>query len=344
MITIDTLRKNLYQDLMNEETNATVSDYISHVETIVSVDVTLEEALRTLRKKQIDQKIIYFYAVDSHGKLKGVISARQLLLSDPKKMVSEVMQEKVARLKVGQTVKEALELFDRHPLLSLPVVDVEGKLLGAIDVQTITKESVDLADMHNRLAVFQMIGLTLEEGKKIPVTRSYRLRMPWILCNIFSGLVCAVVSRLYEKTLSQMLILAFFIPLVLTLSESMSMLSMTQSFQFLRRPRINWKTLIAKGAREWQVAILLAASSGFFVGGISLFWGEGIEVASLIGFGIFLSSGLSTLFAIVLPFILFRMKLDPKVAAGPVVLMIADILTMGIYLTLATGWLLLVGS
>ena len=327
---------------MTEDKSSSISDYITHVATVLPWDVTLEEALHLLRQKKIDQKIIYFYAVDEQGRLKGVISTRQLLLSDPKKHVSEVMQEKVAKLKVGQTVNDALELFDRHSLLALPIVDHDGRFLGAIDVQTITRESVDLADMHNRLAVFQMIGLTLEEGKKLPLIKSYRLRMPWILCNIFSGVVCAIVSRFYEKTLSQMLILAFFIPLVLTLSESMSMQSMTQSFQFLRRPRINWKGFFTKAMREWQIAALLAATSGAFVGGISLFWGEGLPVSLLIGLGIFLSSGISTLFGIFLPFILFRMKLDPKVAAGPVVLMVADILTMGLYLALATGWLLFV--
>jgi magnesium transporter len=119
-----------------------------------------------------------------------------------------------------------------------------------------------------RLDLFQMIGLSLEDGQKPSLRTGYRLRMPWLLCNVFSGIVCAIISRVYEVVLAKYLLLAFFIPLVLTLSESTSMQSMTQSLLFLRRPRFQWKTAIGQAFREWQLAILLAASSGVIVGGL----------------------------------------------------------------------------
>lgn len=317
-----------------------VSDCVSQVETVIPIDATLEEALAGLRKKKIGQAITYFYAIDKSGELKGVLSTRQLLLSDPKSKVSEIMQAKTHKIKASQTLKEALEAFNRHSLLALPVVDHEGKLLGALDVQDVTKEQIDLADLKNRAAIFQMIGLTLEEGKKMPLARSYKLRMPWLLCNVFSGLVCALISRLYEVVLGKVLLLAFFIPLVLTLSESTCMQSMAQSLHFLRRPRFSWQAVWIKGIREWQLTALLAVSSGVLVGGLSLLWNEGVLPSITIGIGIMLSVVLCTVFGIVLPIVLHRMKLDPKVASGPVVLMIADMLTTALYLSLATWWLL----
>jgi magnesium transporter len=323
-----------------KELHRSISEYAAHVDTVISQDSTIEEALEKLRKKPIEHKIIYFYVVDAKHHLRGVVSARQLLLSSPQSKVCDVMQDWVAKLKVSQTLHDALELFDQHPLLALPIVDLDGKLIGAVDVQMLTKEAIDLADLHNRSAVFQMIGLTLEDGKKLSLPRNYILRMPWLLCNVFSGIVCALISRFYEHVLVEYIILAFFVPLVLTLSESTSMQSMAQSLQLLRRPRFSWKVIWKKSFHEWQVVVVLAISSGILLSAISYLWGGEIKPSFVVGAGILLASISSAFFGTLLPVLLYRMKLDPKVASGPVVLMIADMLTIGIYLFLAARWLL----
>lgn len=314
-------------------------DYAAPVETVIPLESNVEEALILLRQKQIQQKIIYFYVVDERHKLKGVISSRQLLLAEPKARIEELMQDSVIKVRADQTLRQVMEIFSARSLLALPVVDEEERLLGMIDVQMITNESVDVADLRSRSDLFQMIGLTLEDGKKIPFSHSYRRRMPWILCNVFSGMICAMISRYYEIVLGKYLLLAFFIPLVLTLSESTSMQSMTQSLLFLRRPKFHWKVALARGLREWQLMGLIGISLALIVGGLSMLWGEGFGPSLAIGVGIFVGIGVSVLFGISLPVILNRFKLDPKVASGPVVLMIADMITTAFYLGFAT-WLL----
>lgn len=313
---------------------------IDPVETVVSMTATIDEALASLRKKKIPHKIIYIYVVDEKQRLKGVVSTRQLLLGDPGEEIQKIMSKDVIKIYAQEPMKSALALFAAHPLLALPVVDEKEKFLGVIDVQRVTEEDIDIANAQSRADMFQMIGLTLEEGKKTPLLRSYRLRMPWLLCNVFSGVVCAVISRIYEVVLAKYLLFAFFIPLVLTLSESSSMQSMAQSLQFLRRPRFHWKTAIKKARREWQLIGLLAFSCACLVGALSLLWEGGVLASLTIGVGILGSVALSSLFGLVIPIILYRFRLDPKVASGPVVLMIADMLTTALYLSLATWWLL----
>lgn len=315
-------------------------DYAIAIETIIPLQSSVEEALAQLRQKHIQQKIIYFYVVDERRKLKGVVSTRQLLLSEPTQRIEELMQQSVIKIRSNQTLQEAMELFSAHSLLALPVVDEEERFLGMIDVQMMTDEIVDVGDLRSRADLFQMIGLTLEDGKKIPFSYSYRRRMPWILCNVLSGIICAIISRYYEAVLGKYLLLAFFIPLVLTLSESTSMQSMTQSLLFLRRPKFLWKVAIMRGFREWQLMLLIACSLAVLVGGLSLLWGDGAWASLAIGVGILVGISISVLFGISLPVLLNRWKLDPKVASGPVVLMIADIITTGFYLGFAT-WLLL---
>lgn len=326
---------------MNDhELARTAEECAQPVDTVIAQNATVEEALNALRQKQIRQKIIYFYAVDDAYNLKGVVSTRQLLLADPTRKIEDIMQNTVVKVKAHQSLKDAMELFSEYPLLALPVVDSVGKLLGAIDVQMVSQDPINITDERGRSDVFQMIGITLEEKRNVPLFEIYRHRMPWLLCNVFSGLICAVISRVFELVLAKVLLLAFFIPLVLTLSESTSMQSMAQSLQFLRRPRFSWKAIQLRAIKEWQLVLLVALSLGLLVGSISLFWGEGILPSVAIGVGIIAGVSFSAIFGIMVPIGLNRLKLDPKVASGPVVLMIVDILTTAIYLGIATWWLL----
>lgn len=313
-----------------------VRECIEPVETVVSMNATVKEALTELRSKKIEQKFIYFYAIDDQARLKGVVSTRQLLLAELDAKIESIMSKSVVSLKEDDTLKEALVVFAKHPLLAIPVIDCEGHLIGVVDVQMVTDEKVDAADARTRLDIFRIVGITLEDEKRPSLLYRYRLRLPWLLCNVFSGVMCAIISRVFEGVLQHFLLLAFFIPLVLTLSESTSMQSMTQSLLFLRRPKFRWSVAIPRGIKECQLAIFVALTLGTLVGGLSLLWEGGLLASLCIGIGIFFSVILSVIFGLSVPVFLHRMNLDPKVAAGPVVLMIADILTTAFYLGLST--------
>ncbi len=324
----------------NRKKEVLAKDIAKPIDTVIHEDVTVEEAINSLRGRKIHHKIIYFYVVDKDNKLLGVTSTRRLLLSESNAKVSEIMDAGIICLSGDQTPYGAMELFTNYNLLAIPVTDDEGKLLGAIDVEMVLEESCDIADARHRLDIFQLIGLTLEDEKKASVLRGYRLRMPWILCNMVGGFACAIISSVYHVVLSKIILLAIFIPLVLTLSEGISMQSMTHILQFLRHPRVSIKFVLIKVFREWKIVGLMAISSGIFVGLISLIWGQGIMPSITIGSGITISVAISSTFGIVLPITLHTLRLDPKVASGPVVLMVADILTTAIYLSIASALLL----
>lgn len=317
-----------------------VGEFVEPVEIFLHLEQTIDVALQELRKKDISKKVAYFYVIDKEHRLVGIVPTRKLLFCSPSQIVKDIMDHSIIRVYAEQTLEEAMEVFARHNLLALPVVDKDGRLLGTIDVQMYVEESFDMADAQHRKDVFQLIGITLEEGKRVSIWHHYRLRMPWLFCNIFAGIICAIISRINEQVLANFLLLAMFIPLVLTLSESTSMQSMTQSLQFLRRPRFSWKIALARAFKEWQVMLVIAFSCGIFVGGVSLLWGDGFLASFTITMGIVLGIITSISFGIMMPIILHTTKLDPKVASGPVVLMFADIITTLLYLSIASWWLL----
>lgn len=316
-----------------------VKDYASYPSTVISDQYTIEESLEHLRHKKIKDKIIYIYVVDENNFLKGVVSTRALLLGNPKEKIHDVMSQSVVCLKGNQSLREAMEYLETHRLLALPVIDDEGKFLGVVDVDFYLDESLEVENFRRSYDIFQMIGVYLEEGKKISVFKTYIRRMPWIFCNMIGGFACAIISRIYEGVLAKVLLLAMFIPLVLTLSESISMQSMTQSLE-LTRSKHRLRFMIMKVLRETSVVALIALSCGLIVGGVSLLWGEGVGPGVTIAVGIALSVCITAFIGAMVPIIIHQRALDPKVASGPVVLMFADVITTFIYLTLASWWLL----
>ncbi|NRA90678.1 MAG: magnesium transporter [Simkaniaceae bacterium] len=326
--------------MTEKDLNKPLRDFIVPVRTTIHVEHTVAEALKYLRDKHITDEIIYIYVVDENRKLIGVVPTRRLLLTEPDVYINEIMSTNLISLRGDQTLQEAMEFLETHHLLALPVVDDQNHLLGVIDVGIYLEEKIDVASARHRSDIFQMIGMYIEEGKKPSPWQGYRSRMPWIFCNMFGGFACAVISRVFELVLAKVLLLAMFIPLVLTLSESISMQSMTQSMQLLKKKHRRWSYTIGSLVREWQIVALLAITSGVIVGTVSLLWGDGITPGLTITFGIMCSVYITSTIGSAVPLILHSRKWDPRVAAGPVVLMFADVITTLIYLTLGTWWLL----
>nr|NGX38659.1 Magnesium transporter MgtE [Chlamydiota bacterium] len=317
-----------------------VGEFISPVSSTVLFNQTVGEALIDIRKKNIEEKIFYFYVVDVYNHLKGVVSTRSLLLSPPQKKIHEVIDDHIISISADHSLKEAMKVLTNQRLLAIPVVDEENRLLGIIDIQLYLGEAVDVAKARRSSTdLFQVLGLRLEEGKRRSLWQSYKSRMPWIFCNMGGGFACAIISRVFEVVLLDVILLALFIPLVLTLSESISMQSMTYSLQLLNRPKISGRRILYRMFSEWRMVLMLALTCGIIVGCISLLWGGGFPPALAIAAGIIISVTFSGTVGAAIPLILHARKLDPKVAAGPVVLMFADVMTTAIYLGLATWWL-----
>lgn len=302
-------------------------------------DITIGEALEQIRKKGVGEKIVYFYVVDEEERLVGVLPTRRLLTATPDLRVSGAMIANVVSLPSTATVFDACEMFVMYKFLALPVVDPEGRIAGIVDISLLSEEIFDLADREQAEALFEGVGFRISQVKDASPLRAFRFRFPWLLATIASGTMCALLASIYEATLAESLVLAFFLTLVLGLGESVSIQSMTITIQSLRatRPTLRWYRKAM--ARELGTAVLLGLGCGLVVGLIVWGWrGEG-AAAVTIGMSILLSLTAACTFGLSVPAMLHAFKLDPKIAAGPITLATADVSTLLIYLSLATWWL-----
>lgn len=300
---------------------------------------TVRQALDDIRSRGLGERIVYFYVVDGDGGLVGVVPTRRLLIAPLEQGLSDVMIRKVVTIPEEATVLDALEAFAIHRLLAFPVVDRQKRILGVVDVGLFSDEVFDLTERERMGEVFESIGFRVSEVRDASPLRAFRFRFPWLTATIVSGTVCALLVSAYEVTLAQALVLAFFMTLVLGLGESVSIQSMTVAIHALHstRPTLRWYS--AAFRREVGTALLLGAACGATVGGIVWLWrGTALEAVA-IGSSLVLTLAAASLFGLSVPTVLHALRLDPKIAAGPITLALADVCTILIYFMLATALL-----
>lgn len=307
--------------------------------TRLHVGQTVGEALASIRERQAEERILYFYVVDDEGRLQGVVPTRRLLLNSLDKPIADIMIAQVVAIPMTATVLDACEFFMLHQLLAFPVVDEEKRLLGMVDVELYTQELGDLdrSERHNDL--FQLIGVHLAQAQAASPLAAFRGRFPWLLCNIAGGILAALLSGLYADELQRVVALALFIPVVLALAESVGIQSVSLALQILHGRQPLWPDLLKRMRREGMVGLLLGGASGLLVGLSAWAWlGQWRMVLCLLG-GIAGGVAAAAVLGVAIPNLLRLLRRDPQVAAGPIALAVSDMIVLLIYFNLAR-WLL----
>ena len=307
--------------------------------TRVLLGQTVGKALDALRRDPPKGRIIYFYVVDGEGRLQGVVPTRRLILSPREQPLADLMVRRVIALPAEATVEEACEFFIQHRLLALPVVDAEKRLLGAVDLETYTQELGQLGEASNRETLFQLLGVQATSARQRSPLLAFRSRAPWLCCNLAAGILAAFLAGIYEYELKSAVALAFFIPVVLNLAESVSSQSVSLALQWLHGSPLSSAALLAKLRSELSTGLLLGLASGSVLALVELAWLHQLKVALCLLGGITGGVAGAAVLGISLPFVLYWFRLEPRVAAGPIALAGADILTILIYFNLAR-WLL----
>jgi magnesium transporter len=304
-------------------------------------DLSVHEALESIRGRELGEKIVYFYVVDAEERLTGVLPTRRLLTAGLDQRLRDIMVPRVMAIPQTATLLEACEAFVLHKFLAFPVVDEQRRIVGVVDVSFFTQEVFDMSGEEEKRPedMFEAIGFQVAQVRDASPLRAFRFRFPWLLATIGSGTICAVLAGRFEVTLAKSLVLAFFLTMVLGLGESVSIQSMTVTIQALRatRPTLRW--FVGAFRREAGTAVLLGAASGTLVGVIVWMWRGNALAGVSIGTSLLLALCAACLIGLSIPAGLHALKLDPKIAAGPVTLAFTDIFTLLFYFGLA-AWLL----
>jgi len=306
---------------------------------LLRASMSVQEALDQIRREGVGERVIYFYAVDEEQRLAGVLPTRRLLTAALDTRLDEIMIRRVIALPASASVLDACEFFVLYKFFAFPVVDREKRVVGVVDVSLFRQELLEAGEREAAHPppdqFFEALGFRLSEIRGASPLRVFRIRFPWLLATVGSGTICAVLAGAFEATLAHSVVIAFFLTMVLGLNESVSMQSMTVTIQALHTTSLTKRWFLETFRREAATAALLGLGCGVLVAIIVFLWRGNPIAAGAIGSSIALSLVTACLFGLSVPSLLHWLKLDPKIAAGPVTLAFTDFFALTFYFGIA---------
>lgn len=317
-----------------------ISDHMQVEVTVANQSQTVGQVVSAFRAKPPVGQFFYIYVVDDERRLVGVLPTRALMVNPPETPIASLMLTRTVAIPDEATVLDACEFFIQHRFLALPVVDANKKLLGVVDVGLYTDEIFDLVEQRSRDDAFQLIGIHVWRNQSIAPWSGFRDRFPWLIANFIGGTCCAILAWYFEDLLDRVIALAMFLPIVLTISESVSIQSMSILLQGLHGSQVDRRFLMQALARELLVAALLGAASGVVVGVFAGLWLGSAPMGIALGLSVMTAIVAACMLGVCLPVAIHALKADPQIAAGPIVLATSDVVTLLCYFSISSRVLL----
>ncbi|MCC5887920.1 MAG: magnesium transporter [Gammaproteobacteria bacterium] len=278
------------------------------------------------------------YVTDHRGRLQGTISLKRLVLESPDKDVMSLISGPAVTIDAGEDRSEAARTIQHYDITALPVVDVNGVLLGAVtvdDVMDVVQEEAT-EDFH-KIGAVGALGLSLRDARP---SLLYRKRVGWLVLLVFVNILSGAGIALYEATIEQVIALVFFLPLIIASGGNAGSQSATLMVRALATGDVATRDWLRLWGRELGVAIALGVTMGAAIYGVGL-WRGGPEVAIVVSLSMVLVVACGSMIGMVLPMMLNRFEFDPATASAPLITSIADICGILIYFSIATAILTL---
>jgi len=226
-------------------------------------DVSLEVVLRYLRRlKELPGHTDKLFVVDYEGILKGVLPIKRLLVNDPEKKVADVMASDPVGFHPDEDAYDAAQAFERYDLISAPVVDKNGKLIGRLTID----EMVDLIREESETEVLNMAGLREEEDIFASVWRSLRNRWAWLAVNLITAFIASRVIGLFEGSIEKLVALAALMPIVAGIGGNSGNQTITMIVRAMALDQVNTGNTSRLMRKELAVALINGVVWGGVIG------------------------------------------------------------------------------
>ncbi|MCO5258532.1 MAG: magnesium transporter [Crocinitomicaceae bacterium] len=295
------------------------------------IDWAIDRALLELRRQAEDVKRVYtIYVVDDSDRLMGVLSLKDMLYSKPKTKIADIYNEKnIISVKTNEITEVVAKTMDKYGLVSIPVVDLQNKLVGRITIDDVVEFIKEEADKDFQMAS----GISEKVEHSSSVWKISRARLPWLIIGMLGGTMSAHVISGFEEQISQVTALAFFIPLITAMGGNVGVQSSAIVVQSLAKGSDIFSNVFKKVGKELLVAILNGVLLSTIIYGIGILF-EGAKLAIVVSLSLFTVIIFASVFGVLIPLGLKKFKVDPALAIGPFVTTLNDIIGLFIYFTI----------
>ena len=296
------------------------------------MQLTVGEGLEILRTKAQEQSIYYIYCVDHERQLTGVISLRELATAQLNCGLEELIHRDVITVHPETSADEVARLVSRYGFIAIPVINQQQRLLGVITVDDV----VDIIQEQVTANIYASAGLQEDDRVYSPAKQSFKNRLPWMLLNlVLAGLASSVIS-LFEKTMSELIILATLKNIVAGMGGNTAIQALTVVTRGIATDDFHYVNTRQAILKEFIVGCGIGAVTGVSAGVLVYLWKGSALVALVICLAMFLNSLLASLVGSLVPIALNKYGWDPAIGSGVIVTMATDIFGFFSFLGIAS--------
>lgn len=291
--------------------------------------------MRANAERYSDFDVQYAYVTDD-DRLVGVLRLRDLLLHRPSETIDSLMVTDPRSATIGDDLDALEQFFDELPYLGVPVVDDSGRLLGIVrrgDVESALGEKA--RSDHMKLA-----GIPGgEELRSLPMVTRSRRRLAWLSVNVFLNVAAASVIAAYQDTLSAVIALAVFLPIISDMSGCSGSQAVAVTMRELSLGLLRPQDLLHVLKKEVGLGLINGAALGMLLAGVAWLWKGNAWLGLVVGVALALNTTLAVCLGGVVPLLLKRLGRDPALASGPILTTCTDMCGFFAVLGLATALL-----
>lgn len=297
-----------------------------------------KERIKDVRKKIIKnandiETFNYVYVLDDDKKLKGIFSIKQLFSGKDDLLAEEAMDENFVFAHPYTDQEQVAILAVKNGIKAIPVIKKDGTFLGVVPSDAI----LNILHQEHTEDILLSAGIHKKDGLSTASASSLaKIRLPWLIVGLFGGMIAAQIIAYFESTLSEKIILASFIPLILYISNAVAIQTQTLYIRNLATNTFSQRVYFLK---ELRVSLIIGLTLSLIVFLIFLATSQGILIATILSTSILIAITTSIFMAMTITWILSKIKMDPALGSGPFGTIISDITSLLIYFFVASVFL-----
>jgi magnesium transporter len=297
-----------------------------------NVNWNVNQCIEELRKQAEDvEKVYAVYVIDDHGILLGILSLKKIVLANKNTKIESLYDKDVIFVETYRPAEEVAELMQRYDLDALPVVNVQGKLLGRITIDDV----IDVITEQANSDTLAMAGITGDVEEDDTIWQQTKARLPWLLVGMMGGILAAKFISFFEGDLKIIPAMAAFIPIIGSTGGNVGIQTSSIILQSIAdKTGLNisvWSRLI----RMFAVASINGLIISGIVFGFNLLIGNELQLALVVSSALLSVVFLASFTGTVTPIVLDRIGINPAVASGPFITTANDLIGYGVYFGLA---------
>ncbi len=292
------------------------------------------QAIDYMREDEdLPDEFFVLFVVDATYHLIGTVALDRLLRSKRPTPIAEIMETDVETVKAADDQEDVARLFERYNLVTAPVVDDDGRLVGVITVDDV----VDVIEEEAEEDIRRLAGIGDEE-RSDTVAYVARSRIPWLLINVVTAFLGAAVIGLFGASIEQMVALAILMPIVASMSGNAGIQAMTVTIRAIATRDIAAKAALRAIGREIMVGLINGLAVAVVIGLGAGLWFGSLDLGVVIGVALVACLLVAGLVGATIPLAFDRIGVDPAVASGVIVTAITDVAGFAVFLGLAGWW------